>query len=63
MIAMPTRTDESPPRQQDRAPEDGRVPRDEARNADTEAVEPSGDHDTGVSGMYDQDINTHGSER
>ncbi len=60
---MPTRTDESPPRQQDRAPEGRRGPRDEVRNVDTEAVEPGGDYDTDVTRMDDQDINTHGSER
>jgi hypothetical protein len=60
---MPTRTDESPPRQQDRAPEGRRVPPDEVRNLDTDAGEPSADDDARVMGMDDPDINTHGSER
>jgi hypothetical protein len=63
MTAMPTRTDESPPRQQDRAPEGGRAPRDEVRNSEPDVGNTSADDDAGVTGMDDGDINTHGSER
>jgi hypothetical protein len=60
---MPTRTDESPPLQQDRASELGRTPHDELRSFDADPAEASDDHDARVSATDDPQINTHGSER
>ena len=60
---MPTRTDESPPRQQDRAPQPGRSS-DEPRNFETDARPSRNDHDSsGDTWTDDPDINTNGSER
>jgi hypothetical protein len=63
MPDMPTRSDESPPRQQDRPHESGRAPHDEVRNFETDVSETSGQDDAGVGWRDDADINTHGSER
>jgi hypothetical protein len=63
MTAMPTRSDESPPRQQDRVAEPGRAPRDELRNFETDPPLATGKDDTGAAWVDDPDINTHGSER
>ena len=63
---MPTRMDESPPLQQDRARQSGRGSRrepDEPRSFETEAEAENGDHDTGGAWTDDPDINTNGSER
>ena len=60
---MPTKTDKSPPPQQDRARKVSRSPRDEVRNSETDVSEKSGNQDAGVSHADEQDINTHGSER
>jgi hypothetical protein len=60
---MPTRTDESPARQQDRALEGGLAPRDEVRNSEPDAGRTSADDDASLTGINDGDINTHGSER
>lgn len=60
---MPTRTVESPPRQQDGAPGDSRPPRSEVRQFATRASEMSRNQDTDAIAIDDPDINTHGSER
>jgi hypothetical protein len=60
---MPTRTDESPPRQQDRAPERGRSSPDEPRNFETTPGQKDRNHDTAVMSIDVPDINTDGSER
>lgn len=60
---MPTRTDEVPPRQQDRVPERDSRPHDEARNFETDTTGESANYDSDVSSTADEDINTHGSER
>lgn len=60
---MPTRTDESPIRQQDRADELAGRPRDEPRNSEQVEGQDRADSDAGVSWFDDPDINTHGSER
>lgn len=60
---MPTRTDESPPRQQDRALEVSRDTRDELCKFESDGPQESGHPDAGVSEADDPDINTHGSER
>jgi hypothetical protein len=60
---MPTRTDESPPRQQDRVPERGRRPLDEVSSFEPEAVPERRTDDGPVALTDDPDINTHGSER
>lgn len=60
---MPTRTDESPPRQQDRAPGVARGAHDEVRSFDTDVSEKGGNCDEGGSRIDDRDINTDGSER
>ena len=60
---MATRTDESPPRQQDRDSEPSRRWNDELRSFDKDAGRASGDPDTGGAWTDDPDINTHGSER
>ena len=44
---MITRTDESPPRQQDRAPEPGRRSNDDVRGFETDAGPTRDDDDTG----------------
>ena len=59
---MATRTDESPPRQQDRDSEPTAW-NDELRSFETDAGSASGDPDTGGAWTDDPDINTHGSER
>jgi hypothetical protein len=61
--SMPTRTDEGPPPQQDRAPEQNRHPQDEVLRFETDAGEESGNYDSEISSTADEDINTHGSER
>ena len=62
---MPTRRDQSPPRQQDRADEDSRGPHDEPRNF--EPVRPRKDQNYDIAEIGEwmdyPDINTHGSER
>lgn len=60
---MPTRTDESPPRQQDRAPGVSQSAHDEVRSFDTDVREKGANCDEGVSRIEDPDINTDGSER
>ena len=59
---MPTRTDESPSRQQDRASYPGRE-REEPGSFETDAGPARGDSDTGRAWTDDPDINTDGSER
>jgi len=59
---MPTRTDESPSRQQDRVPRPARE-HDEPRNFEADAGPATGDSDTVRAWTDDPDINTHGSER
>jgi hypothetical protein len=63
MPIMPTRTDESPTRQQDRASERGGTPHDEVSNFASDAGEERGVSDTESIWTDDPDINTHGSER
>jgi hypothetical protein len=60
---MRMRTDESPPRQQDRV--DDRAPRahDEVRNIERDAAAPAAISDTVVPWTDDPAINTQGSER
>jgi hypothetical protein len=62
---MPPRTDESPPRQQDRADEVSGGTRDELRNFEPDPPRKDGNYDIGDLGewMDYPDINTHGSER
>lgn len=60
---MRTRTDESPPRQQDRADERAPRARDEVRNIETAAAPSESIPDTLETWTDDPDINTHGSER
>ena len=60
---MPTRPDESPPRQQDRAPERGRRPRDEVSSFETDAVPDRRHDDAPAASSDDPDINTNGSQR
>lgn len=60
---MPTRTDESPPREQDRATEPSRRRDDELRSFATDAGPASGDPDIDDAWTDDPGINTHGSER
>ena len=60
---MATRTDESPPRQQDRDSEPVGRSSDELRSFETDSRSASGDPDTGDAWTDDPDINTHGSER
>jgi hypothetical protein len=60
---MATRTDESPPRQQDRVPERGRSPRDEVSSFEPDAVPTRGEDDAPVMPIDDPDINTDGSQR
>lgn len=60
---MPTRPDESPPRQQDPVPEHGGRPLDEVSRFETDAVPDRRNHDAAVAPIDDPDINTHGSER
>jgi len=60
---MRMRTDESPPRQQDRADERTRRARDEVRNIETAAAQSGSIPDTLATWTDDPDINTHGSER
>ena len=59
---MPARSDESPPRQQDRADEVSRRPRDEVRNFEPAPRRDVANDDIGE-WMDFPDINTHGSER
>jgi hypothetical protein len=63
MPDMPTRSDESPPRQEDRSHEPARASRDEVSNFETDVIETSGNDDTGAPWTDDESINTHGSER
>jgi hypothetical protein len=63
MPVMPTRTDESPPRQQDRASERGSEPHAEVSNFATEAGDHAAVSDAEPTWTQDPDINTHGSER
>jgi hypothetical protein len=64
---MPTRTNESPPLQQDRdrPPKSNRI--DGSRNFDTDVRNNSLNHDTGrdapINSEESEEINTHGSER
>lgn len=62
---MPTRRDESPTRQQDRASERGRKAPDEPRNSERAAPAGRGvpDNDAEAEWTDDPEINTHGSER
>ena len=60
---MPIRTDESPPRQQDRADEFATGPQDEVRNSERAEERERANYDADASWMDDPDINTHGSER
>ena len=64
---MPTRTQETPARQQDRAPRPGSRPKDEPRNLETPAGWIDGNPDSRAEvedrPIEDPDINTHGSER
>jgi hypothetical protein len=67
---MPTKTDQSLPRQQDGERELGRSPRDEVRSFASAGRQPARNHDradeAGVAGVEltdDPGINTHGSER
>ena len=64
---MPTKTDQSPPRQQDGERELGRSPRDEVRSFASAGRQPARNHDRadeyGVELTDDPGINTHGSER
>jgi hypothetical protein len=62
MTDMPTRSDESPPRQQDRADEVFRGTRDEVRNSERDPRRDVGNDDIGE-WMDFPDINTDGSER
>jgi hypothetical protein len=62
MTDMPARSDESPPRQQDRADEVSRGPRDEPRNFEQVPRRDDGNDDIGE-WMDFPNINTHGSER
>jgi hypothetical protein len=63
MTAMPTRPDESPPRQQDRAIERDHNPPEEVRNFETDPARSDASHDADVPPIDDVEINTHGSER
>lgn len=64
---MRTRSEESPPRQEDRdrQPSSGR--RDDPRNSETRVSEAGANHDARYAADLDsidqEDINTHGSER
>ena len=58
---MLTRTDESPPYQQDRAVEEPRSPRDDVQNVAGADADPGGNYD--AARIDDPDINLHGSER
>ena len=64
---MPLKTNESPPRQQDRGGEPGRGPRDEVRNSVSICGQPVLDPDTADDAGFEPvdypDINTRGSER
>jgi len=60
---MRMRTDESPPRQQDRADERAPRARDEVRNMETARARSASNPDTLATWTDDPDINTHGSER
>jgi hypothetical protein len=64
---MPTKTDQSPPRQQDRERELGHSPRDEVRSVASASRQPARNHnradEDGVELTDDPGINTHGSER
>jgi hypothetical protein len=57
------RTDESPPRQPDRADERPSLAHEEVRNIEQAASEPAGISDTVDPWTDDPAINTHGSER
>jgi hypothetical protein len=66
MTGMPTRTNESPPRQQDEAPpaqDPRRTSRDEVRNFEPDRSRDDGNYDAVGEWMDYPDINTHGSER
>jgi hypothetical protein len=63
MPDMPTRSDESPPRQQDRSDESARASRDEVSNFETDISDTSDNNDAGAPWTDDENINTHGSER
>jgi hypothetical protein len=63
MPDMRMRTDESPPRQPDRADERAARRHDEVRNIETAAAEPAAISDTVAPWTDDPAINTHGSER
>jgi hypothetical protein len=64
---MASRTEETPPRQWDRARQPGSTRPDEARNFETEVNESGVNYDApfGADGepVEDENINTHGSER
>ncbi len=60
---MPTRTDEGPLFEQDRAAEVSRRRRDEVRNIEPQPSQERREDDADLSWMDDPDINTHGSER
>jgi hypothetical protein len=66
MTAMPERTDESPPLQEDRDRQPGATPRDEPRNSASDGLEAARNDDAAGDDDFDPDdpgINTHGSER
>ena len=64
---MPSRTEESPPRQRDRDRQPGSSSLDEARNFETEVSQNGVNYDApiGADGepLDEETINTHGSER
>jgi hypothetical protein len=65
--AMPSRTEETPPRQRDRVRQPGSSRLEEARNFETQVSENGVNYDApiGVDGepLEEENINTHGSER
>lgn len=60
---MPDKTNERPPRQQDRADEVARGPRAEPRNFGPDRSPDDGNYDAVGEWMDYPDINTQGSER
>lgn len=60
---MPEKMNQGPPRQQDRADEVARGPRDEPRNFESDRPRDDGNDDAVGEWMDYPDINTQGSER
>lgn len=64
---MPSRTEETPPRQRDRSRQHDSSPPEDPRNFETQVSDGGVNYDApiGVDGepMEDEEINTHGSER